>query len=82
MTASKVLIVRPDGPAAFGTTPAQRLQRLAARESLTATDRAGEADVINRPGLKTIRLLKRQSGITIIAVESNLAFTQIGRAHV
>ncbi len=48
MTASKVLIVRPDGPAAFGTTPAQRLQRLAARESLTATDRVGEADVIIR----------------------------------
>ena len=48
MTASKVLIVRPDGPAAFGMTPAERLERLAARESLTETDRAGEADVIIR----------------------------------
>ncbi len=48
MTASKVLIVRPDGPAAFGMTPAQRLERLAAREGLTIIDRAGEADVIIR----------------------------------
>jgi len=48
MTASNILIVRPDGPAAFGMTPADRLERLAAREGLTTTDRAGEADVIIR----------------------------------
>ena len=53
MTASKVLIVRPDGPAAFGMTPARRLERLAARAGLTiidaaGTDRAGDADVIIR----------------------------------
>jgi phosphatidylglycerophosphate synthase len=53
MTASKVLIVRPDGPAAFGMTPARRLERLAARAGLTIIDRAGtdradNADVIIR----------------------------------
>ncbi len=53
MTASKVLIVRPDGPAAFGMTPAERLERLAAREGLTiidgaGTDRADEADIVIR----------------------------------
>ena len=53
MTASKVLIVRPDGPAAFGMTPARRLERLAARAGLTiidaaGTDRAAAADVIIR----------------------------------
>ena len=41
MTASKVLIVRPDGPAAFGMTPARRLERLAARAGLTIIDAAG-----------------------------------------
>jgi phosphatidylglycerophosphate synthase len=48
MTASKVLIVRPDGPAAFGMTPAERLERLAAREGMKITDRADEADVVIR----------------------------------
>jgi len=48
MTANKVLIVRPDGPAAFGMTPAQRLDRLAAREGLTTTSSASEAGVIIR----------------------------------
>ena len=48
MTGGKVLIVRPDGPAAFGITPAERLERLAAREGLTTTDRAGEAGLIIR----------------------------------
>jgi phosphatidylglycerophosphate synthase len=46
--ASKVLIVRPDGPAAFGMTPAQRLERLAVRGSLKTTDHSGEADIIIR----------------------------------
>ena len=51
--AGKVLIVRPDGPAAFGMTPAQRLERLAVREGLTAVvgsgaGHSGEADVIFR----------------------------------
>jgi len=35
----------------------------------------GEVDIINRPALKTINLLKRQRGVNIIDVESNLAFT-------
>ena len=53
MTASKILIVRPDGPAAFGITPAERLERLAARAGLTVidrtgTDRADAADLIIR----------------------------------
>jgi phosphatidylglycerophosphate synthase len=48
MTASKMLIVRPDGPAAFGMTPAERLERQAAREGLTIVDRAGEAEIIIR----------------------------------
>ena len=48
MTASKVLIVRPDGPAAFGITPAERLERLAAREGMKITDRIGEAEVVIR----------------------------------
>ncbi|MHA1528903.1 MAG: CDP-alcohol phosphatidyltransferase family protein, partial [Alphaproteobacteria bacterium] len=48
MTASKVLIVRPDGPAAFGNTPAQRLERMTGREGLTTTSSASEADVIIR----------------------------------
>ena len=46
--ASKVLIVRPDGPAAFGMTPAQRLERLAVRGGLKTTDHSGEADIIIR----------------------------------
>ncbi len=35
----------------------------------------GEVDVINRPALKTINRLKRKSNLSIIDVESNLAFT-------
>jgi phosphatidylglycerophosphate synthase len=46
--AGKVLVVRPDGPAAFGMTPAQRLERLAEREGLKMTGNAREADVIIR----------------------------------
>jgi len=48
MTASKVLIVQPDGPAAFGATPVQRLERMTGREGLTTTASAGDADVIIR----------------------------------
>ncbi|MFQ5567002.1 MAG: CDP-alcohol phosphatidyltransferase family protein [Paracoccaceae bacterium] len=48
MTAGKVLIVRQDGPAAFGITPAERLRRLAARAGLSVTEHAGEADLIIR----------------------------------
>jgi phosphatidylglycerophosphate synthase len=48
MTASKVLIVRPNGPAAFGTTPTERLERLADRAGLTMTDSAADADIIIR----------------------------------
>jgi phosphatidylglycerophosphate synthase len=48
MTASKVLIVRPDGPAAFGLTPAERLARQAARMGMTVTDHAQDADMVIR----------------------------------
>ena len=50
-----------------------------ARESALVS---GEVDVINRPGLKTVRLLKRQPGITVMAVESNLAFTHPMRTNI
>jgi peptide/nickel transport system substrate-binding protein len=43
---------------------------------------AGDVDVINRPALKTIRLLKRTPGIEIVAVESNLAFTHPMRVNI
>jgi phosphatidylglycerophosphate synthase len=48
MTASKLMVVRPSGPASFGMTPAQRLARLSARAGLTMTDSAAQADVIFR----------------------------------
>ena len=48
MTASKLLIVRPNGPAAFGMTSSQRLERLAEREGLTTTSNTSEADLIIR----------------------------------
>ncbi|HUS52444.1 MAG TPA: CDP-alcohol phosphatidyltransferase family protein [Thermohalobaculum sp.] len=48
MTSSKVLIVRPNGPAAFGMTPAERLVRLSERARLTMASAAGDADVIIR----------------------------------
>ncbi len=47
-SAGKVMIVRPDGTVAFGTTPAERLERLTLREGLTVTDGASDADVIIR----------------------------------
>ena len=50
-----------------------------ARESALVS---GEVDVINRPGLKTVRLLKRQPAITVMAAESNLAFTHPMRTDV
>lgn len=46
--ASKVLIVRPSGPAAFGMTPEKRLEKLAHRQKITVTDRADDADIIFR----------------------------------
>jgi phosphatidylglycerophosphate synthase len=48
VTASKVLIVRPSGPAAFGITPAERLEKLAHRQKIAVTDSAGDADVVFR----------------------------------
>lgn len=48
MKAGQVLIVRAAGPAAFGMTPAERLERLAARQGLGVTDRAEAADLIIR----------------------------------
>jgi phosphatidylglycerophosphate synthase len=48
MTAKKLLIVRPDGPASFGATPAQRLEKLGSRQGLTITDSANDADLIIR----------------------------------
>jgi phosphatidylglycerophosphate synthase len=48
MTASKALIVRAAGPAAFGMTPAERLERLSARMGLALTDKPAEADLIVR----------------------------------
>lgn len=48
MTASRVLIVRSNGPAAFGATPAERLERLCARAGLATTGHAAEADIIIR----------------------------------
>ena len=48
VTASKLLIVRPSGPAAFGITPAERLEKLAHRQKMAVTDSAGDADVVFR----------------------------------
>ena len=48
MTASKVLIVRPGGPAAFGITPSERLARLSERQKLTVTSSPADADIIIR----------------------------------
>jgi phosphatidylglycerophosphate synthase len=48
MTASKVLIVRENGPASFGMTPAERLEKQGSRQGLTMTDSAHDADVIIR----------------------------------
>ena len=51
----------------------------AARQSALVS---GNVDVINRPNLKTIKLLKRSPGIEIVAVESNLAFTHPMRVNI
>jgi phosphatidylglycerophosphate synthase len=48
MTASKLLIVRPNGPASFGMTPVERLEKLGSRRGLTVTGSAADADVIIR----------------------------------
>jgi phosphatidylglycerophosphate synthase len=45
---SRILIVRPNGPAAFGFTPAQRLERLAAREGMPITGDSADADIVFR----------------------------------
>lgn len=45
MKAGKVLIVRAAGPAAFGMTPAERLERLSARQGLGVADGAGTAGI-------------------------------------
>ena len=48
MTAGKVLVVRAAGPSAFGMTPAERLERLAARTKMGLARDPGEADLIIR----------------------------------
>ena len=48
MSARKVQIVRAEGPAAFGMTPAQRLERLSARQGFAVTEDSSDADVIIR----------------------------------
>ena len=51
----------------------------AARQSALVS---GDVEVINRPDLKTVKLLKRAPGVEVIAVESNLAFTHPMRVNV
>ena len=51
----------------------------AARQSALLTN---DVDVINRPALKTIRLLERNKQVRIVAAKSNLAFTHPMRVNI
>ncbi|HUF86113.1 MAG TPA: CDP-alcohol phosphatidyltransferase family protein [Thermohalobaculum sp.] len=48
MASGKVLIVRAAGPAAFGLTPRERLERLSARQGLELTEDPAQAGLIVR----------------------------------
>jgi len=77
MTAGKVLIVRAAGPAAFGMTPGERLERLSARQGLALAKRAGEADAIVRGdhvyGASVFNELVRSAPGTVLVDEAGRA---------